>query len=46
VKKEPTMGKLYYMLDLMVLILKGDRGMKGYRINEDKFEFAMDMTFI
>lgn len=45
-KKEPMMEKLYYTLNLMVLILKGDRGMKGYRINEDNFEFAMDMTFI
>lgn len=40
------MEKLYYTLSVMVLILKGDGGMNGYRINKDNFEFAMDMTFI
>jgi hypothetical protein len=32
-KKEPMLEKLYYTLNVTVLIVKGDRDMKGHRIN-------------
>lgn len=47
--EKPMMERILFSVEFNCIDIKcrkGGRGMKFYRINEDNFEFVVDMTFI